>query len=236
MQIHFARLAEFVLDKHYTLKFPGDVMDDDSLSNFTVITSSTADKARQYLSLTDGNLEQALELYFTNDGADLEPASNANHTSSSQAPSVPSSSTRSARRDRAYEDNEGVVHVDSDEDLEASDEDTTHRNTNFRAGSRTVADAAHRPRTPATATPPTAHTQVAEDDEAMARRLQEELYGASGMGDVVDSEGIRAPIARTTETLVGPGAYNLDDEDDMHAAVLEQMRARRQPRSRGTVF
>ena len=69
----------------------------------------------------------------------------------------------------------------------------------------------------------------------MARRLQEELYGVTGTRDVVDSEGVRAPIARTTETLVGPAGYDMDDEDDVRAAVAEQMRARRQPRPRGSV-
>lgn len=67
-----------------------------------------------------------------------------------------------------------------------------------------------------------------EDDEAMARRLQEEMYGAGG-----GQEEIRAPMARTTETLVGPGSnwQGGNDEDDMQAAVMEQMmnRQRRGP-------
>lgn len=43
---------------------------------------------------------------------------------------------------------------------------------------------------------------VFEDDEAMARRLQEELYG-SARGEASDVEnGVRAPIAKTRETLV----------------------------------
>jgi hypothetical protein len=33
-------------------------------------------------------------------------------------------------------------------------------------------------------------------------------------------------MARTTETLVGPGAADFDDEDDMHANILSQVRAR----------
>jgi len=61
-----------------------------------------------------------------------------------------------------------------------------------------------------------------EDDEAMARRLQEEMFGGQGPeGDV------RAPMARTTETLVGPGAeYAPQDLDDL---VAQQMAARRRP-------
>lgn len=42
-----------------------------------------------------------------------------------------------------------------------------------------------------------AHT---DDDEAMARRLQEEMYGGAA------EEEVRAPIARQAETLLGPGA------------------------------
>ena len=72
-----------------------------------------------------------------------------------------------------------------------------------------------------------------EDDEAMARRLQEEMYGSGGgggRGGDFDEEGVRAPMARTTETLVGPGVDWHDDEGDMRAAIAEQMMARDQRR------
>ena len=76
-----------------------------------------------------------------------------------------------------------------------------------------------------------------EDDEAMARRLQEEMYGgggsAGGGGGMMDPEGVRAPMARTTETLVGPGSDWRDDTNEMRAAVAEQMFARQQRRARG---
>lgn len=60
-----------------------------------------------------------------------------------------------------------------------------------------------------------------EDDAAMARRLQEEMYGERTAGD---EDEVRAPMARTTETLVGPEA---DFDDDMHSHILNQLRARR---------
>jgi hypothetical protein len=60
-----------------------------------------------------------------------------------------------------------------------------------------------------------------DDDEAMARRLQEQMYGGPNNEDEV-----RAPMARTTETLVGPGADYDDDGDDMHTNILSQLRAR----------
>ena len=68
----------------------------------------------------------------------------------------------------------------------------------------------------------------------MARRLQEELYAGGDIGGGPAGDGVRAPIRRTTETLVGPGAYGMSDDDDMRAAVLEQMRARQRPRPQGT--
>ncbi|KAF2265665.1 UBX domain-containing protein 7 [Lojkania enalia] len=69
-----------------------------------------------------------------------------------------------------------------------------------------------------------------EDDEAMARRLQEEMYGGmGGMGGVDPETGVRAPMARTTETLVGPGSNWGSQEDDIDAMVREQMARRRTP-------
>jgi hypothetical protein len=76
-----------------------------------------------------------------------------------------------------------------------------------------------------------------EDDEAMARRLQEEMYGTAGR----DSEDVRAPISRTTETLVGPGSmgygggYGGDDED-VEAAIAAQMAARQARRAGAREF
>ena len=55
-----------------------------------------------------------------------------------------------------------------------------------------------------------------ENDEAMARRLQEEMYGSRG-----GTDSVRAPMARTTETLVD------DDYDtDMHSDLLRELRYR----------
>ena len=80
-----------------------------------------------------------------------------------------------------------------------------------------------------------------EDDEAMARRLQEEMYGAGGGGGAagvgdMDAEGVRAPMARTTETLVGPNSDWRDDPGEMNAAIAEQLMARRQRRAAPGIF
>jgi hypothetical protein len=79
-------------------------------------------------------------------------------------------------------------------------------------------------------TPPAFQPNV-EDDEAMARRLQEEMYGtgAGGAGGLGQDE-VRAPIDRRTETLVGPGANwgpEDDGDEDVDALVREQLARRR---------
>jgi hypothetical protein len=61
-----------------------------------------------------------------------------------------------------------------------------------------------------------------EDDEAMARRLQEEFYGSGGA-----QPEVRAPIARQTETLVGPDANWGPGDDNLEAMVAEQLANRR---------
>ncbi|KAJ5082131.1 hypothetical protein N7532_011174 [Penicillium argentinense] len=154
-------------------------MESDVVAQFTEITGSTPELATQYLQLADFNIEQAMQLYFENGGLSEEP---------SQPP-------RSSR----FEDESGVVHIDSD-----SDDDIE----NQRPAESTF-----------------------EDDAAMARRLQEEMYGGEGAtgggghGAGFDDDGVRAPMARTTETLVGPGA-DYDDDDAMHTNILSQLRAR----------
>lgn len=72
-------------------------------------------------------------------------------------------------------------------------------------------------------TPQQSGLPTLDDDEAMARRLQEQMYG--GPGGLDNDDEVRAPLARTTETLVGPGA-DYDSGEDMHANILSQLRAR----------
>ena len=72
---------------------------------------------------------------------------------------------------------------------------------------------------------PRRRTAAEEDDEAMARRLQEEMYGS-----MAPESDVRAPMARTTETLVGPGAWTGEDEDvdGLVADAMTGIRGRRQ--------
>ena len=181
-------------------------MMDDSVDNFTAITGTSADLARRYLGMTDNNLEQAIQLFF--DSPDL--ASGAGEASSSVPPPIPNSTRPPPRASSAgRQDARGVVHLDSDDedmDLEDDDDDATAARA--------------------------ARAAEVEDDAAMARRMQEELYAGGDASGELDADGVRAPIGRTTETLIG-GPDNDWSPDDMQAAVLQQMRARQQPRLSG---
>lgn len=96
-----------------------------------------------------------------------------------------------------YEEQPEPVQIDSDSDIDTRSVPEAHPSTTTAADSSL------------------------EDDAAMARRLQEEAYAGA---DREDEDGVRAPMARTTETLVGPGPDF--DDDDMHASILGQLRAR----------
>ena len=110
-----------------------------------------------------------------------------------------------------------MVEIDSDEDNMDVDQDNDLQDLQAASEAAAVARAAD-----------------TEDDEAIARRMQEELYAGSDLPGGFGEDGVRAPIARTTETLVG-GPDGDWPPGDMHAAVLQQMRARQQPRSAGAI-
>lgn len=165
---------------------------DDLVSQFVGITDSTAEKARQYLGVSDNNVEQAIALYFETGGQDLGGT-----TEPVTAPPTSKNHSTGGRE---------IIDLDSDDDGDG--DATPKRSAGAPAG------------------------QSMESDEEMARRLQEEMYGGGGggAGRSMDAEGYRAPIARTRETLVGPDSYDLDDPEDMRAAMREQMYLRQQAR------
>lgn len=66
----------------------------------------------------------------------------------------------------------------------------------------------------------------AEGDEAMARRLQDEMYGNQ-------EEPVRAPIARQAETLLGPGADAPMSGSMLDEAIQERMVAMQHRQRRG---
>ncbi|PCD44435.1 hypothetical protein AU210_003512 [Fusarium oxysporum f. sp. radicis-cucumerinum] len=109
-------------------------------------------------------------------------------------------------------DSAGVIHIDSDDDQDMQLEDfSDNDDDNERAVAAQAAALAQE-----------------EEDMAMAKRLQEELYqGNQGSGSGGNPDDVRAPIARTTETLVAPGWGGGEHDDGMEAAFLEELRRRR---------
>ena len=214
-------------------------MNEDAIAQFSSITGAVPSLAAQYLRLADFQTEQAIGLYFANDGAELESSSAP--PQSSNPPPVPPASSRPPRHREGYEDDGGIVHLDSDEeDQDYIDDDQGNvaaREQPPRQGpvaARSVS-ALH---TPSSATPPVGASATVDDDEALARRLQEEFYGAAGMGgggqtvEALDEHGYRAPIAPTRETLVGPDSFDPSNAEEMRAAVMEQVAMRRQQQAR----
>lgn len=197
-------------------------MDDGAVAQFTAITGTSADTAAQFIALADGDIQTAMELFFTAGGDEALPPSQPTHTPSLPPPQYPSVGYR--------QDEGGLIHLDSDEEEVPSDGDADPGQQDSR---RTAPSSRLAARTPTTSTHRMDQAAVMGYDEAMARRLQEEIYGGAGVSGGVDAEGIRAPMGRTTETLVGPGSFDPGDPDEMRAALYHQMQARRQPRSRG---
>lgn len=158
----------------------------DTVADFVSITGATTDRAQQYLTLSDDNLEQAIQLFFETGGVDM----------GASLPTQPSAQTQASRT--AYSNNpDGTVTIDSDGD---GDSDVMVTDSRPIAGDHSM-----------------------EDDEAMARRLQEEAYGSGGVGGSGFDE-VRAPMARTTETLVGPDASW--GPHDLQSAVADQLASR----------
>jgi len=163
---------------------------DEAIATVAAVTGSTPEIAAQYVQLADGDPNQAVQLFFENGGADLGGAP-------SQSQPQPSSSSLPTGGAQNPIDLDAEEHISDDNDPEV---------TGFRK--RTQGTAPSRP------------AGDLEDDEAMARRLQEEMYGEAGVED-----GIRAPIARQAETLVGPGAGVLPTVGpEFDAAIEARMR------------
>ncbi|KAI9887010.1 MAG: hypothetical protein M1823_001154 [Watsoniomyces obsoletus] len=172
-------------------------MDEETVEQFIAITNSSADVARQYLNLSDGRLEEAVQLFFDAGGMEAEPepavAATVPTTSSTSRPPIVanalSAQTGSGRITGAqpYVDATGAV----------------------RSGVTYGNDGAPRFFGSTSGLP----TDQTEQDEEIARRLQEEFYGEHAE----DMDGVRAPVAPTRETLVGPDADwdEGDDDEDM---------------------
>jgi UBX domain-containing protein 7 len=192
--------------KNYT---PATVkMADDPVAQFMSITGANATVAAGCLGMTENDVMAAVNLFFENpEIANSFSASNSSAVpgGSSNAHTSRAQGTSSSSRNLGREDDRGVIHIDDDDDDEPIqiDDDDDDMNDLQRIAQES-------------------------DDAAMARRLQEEMYG-QGSGGAIGADDVRAPIARTTETLVGPGGYGTAIDDDGFGG-LEQLRRQARPR------
>jgi hypothetical protein len=186
---------------------------DEAIDMVSAITGATAQVARHFLSLTDGDAEQAIQLFY--DSPDLS-------SGMAEEPSTAPTTQTRQQQDRHSRDSPDIVHIDSDSDEDAAMDTDADLDSHFSGprNSNLHADSVA----------PSATYGSYEDDEAVARMMQEELYAGGDMAGDYDPQGVRAPLARTTETLIGPGSEWT--AEDVHEEVLQQMRARQQPRSR----
>jgi hypothetical protein len=185
---------------------------DDNISTFMAITGASTDVARSFLEMTAGNFERAIELFYEN--PDLVSGVGAGLSSTNQPAA---SAAQSGRSNVGRQDSAGVIHIDSDDDQDMQlDDFSDNDDDNDRAVAAQAAALAQE-----------------EEDAAMAKRLQEELYqGNQGSGSGGNPDDVRAPIARTTETLVAPGWGGGEHDDGMEAAFFEELRQRRRQNPR----
>lgn len=186
---------------------------DEDVAQFQAITGNDSEQvARGYLEISGNDPMQAIQLFFENPELASSFTTQANNPSSSHSPSAAQPRAPSGRQD-----DHGVIHIDSDDDgdveMSQPSDHGNHITIPDNDGHEDIAALAR---------------QAQEDeDAAMARRLQDDMYSQ----DPGAVDGVRAPMARTTETLVAPDpSWSLDD-DDREAAVLEQLRRRQQSRN-----
>lgn len=186
---------------------------DEDVEQFMAVTGTNEQVARGYLEISSGDPMQAIQLFFENpelQASFTAPAAAASGPAAPSRSSRPAPATSSSRtRTTGREDAHGVIHIDSDDEPDIPMTEDDEDDEDVHAVARTAQE---------------------EEDAAMARRLQEEMYGENPGS--TDADGVRAPIARRTETLAAPDMpWSIDD--DRNAAILEQMRLRRTGLSQG---
>lgn len=173
------------------------------------ITGASDTAARRILDMCGGDLEQSVMLWYGDEELQrsLSTPDTAMPTASTSNAATSSARSRPARQPAGRQDTRGVIHIDSDDDDVAMTEDEIFDSDDDMAQA-------------------VARTAQEEEDAAIAQRLQDELYSGQAAGD---EDGVRAPLARTTETLVAP-SYNggFDDDDEAQAAMMQQLRRRQQ--------
>ncbi|CEJ93793.1 hypothetical protein VHEMI09362 [[Torrubiella] hemipterigena] len=196
---------------------------DEEASTFVAITGSSDEVARGFLELAGGNFERAVEMFYENPDLVSGMRAGASTTAAASSGRPQRQGGPSTSRKVGREDASGVIHISDDDDDDDGDEymemdDDIDSDNNHDDDAVAAAHAAN--------------MAQEEEDAAMAKRLQEELYQQGGAGPA--GEDVRAPIARTTETLIAPNASWGDDDDDadMQHAFLEQLRRRQRANQR----
>lgn len=156
-----------------------------------------------FMAFTSGTTEQAQRFLQLTDG-NVEQAVELFFSNPDLGASAPAGASTTAPP--AQSNRDAPISIDDDDDIDLDDDDV--QETGSRPAQRSGGASM-------------------EDDEAMARRLQEEMYGGAGGSRApggFDEEGVRAPMARTTETLVGPGSSDWrSDPGEMNAAIAQQL-------------
>lgn len=167
------------------------------IADFINITNASPEKAEAYLRMSDGDVNQAIHLFFETDGADLDPSPTSHNVASHAEP------TGLMQHDPITVDDDIVIN-EVDDDFQVALQTSRLANQSTSLGGDSVLT-----------TPGSTRVSNLDTDEAMARRLQEEFY--SDMNELQETNGVRAPIAKTRETLVGP-------EDDYLGQMDSQLR------------
>jgi hypothetical protein len=184
-------------EKNFELQNISPVMDD-AVETFKMVTGATDPVARRYLEMTENDAQQAIALFF--DSPDL--ASGVDQAASSSAPPIPSASRPRGANHNEPQSTSRTIDLDDDDD----EDDLPDFDENEHAAAL-------------------GRAADLENDEAMARRMQEEMYAGGDAAGGFGGDDVRAPIARTTETLVG-GSDGPWGHEDMEAAIAQQMRMR----------
>ncbi|KAK1757873.1 UBX domain-containing protein 5 [Echria macrotheca] len=187
------------------------------VADFMSITGASSGAALRILEMCGFDTEQAVQLWFNDEDLQrylenpLPPAAASGpSTAASRFASRPSGQNRPTV---GREDAQGVIHIDSDEEDDVAMTEDELFDDDDTAVAATVA-----------------RTAQEEEDAAMAKRLQEEMYS----GGNADDEDVRAPMARTTETLVAPSSFGglaEADEDELLRQLRRERAAREPPRN-----
>lgn len=180
---------------------------DDPVAQFMAFTNQDATVAAGCLGMTEGDVMAAVNMFFENPDIANSFAQPATSSVATPAPAPARPQAQASSRSMGREDPSGVIHIDSDDDDDDDDNDAFDIPDDDDYDGNTGPANLHR-------------IAQESDDAAMAQRLQEEMYGEGA----INSDGVRAPIQRTTETLVAPSGYGGADDDEFEA--FEQMRRR----------